>query len=76
MSGMTATAVSELGTDGPSLLVCVDQTATFFCADDRHSECDNNAVVIGAVRDDRWSAEVDPVLYLDGGYADATKLQQ
>lgn len=129
---MTATAVSELSMDPPSLLVCVNQTASlhgpltqganfcvnilhadqlavsqacsgakkgeerfsegkwgsgacgtpylrdaqanFFCEYETHIEYGTHAVVIGAVREVDWAGEVDPLIYVDGGYARAARL--
>ena len=128
---MTATAVSELSMDPPSLLVCVNRTASlhgpltagahfcvnilhadqlsvskacsgakkgegrfsegewgssadgtpylrnaqanFFCAYETHVEYGTHAVVIGAVRAVDCAGEVDPLIYLDGGYARAAR---
>jgi flavin reductase (DIM6/NTAB) family NADH-FMN oxidoreductase RutF len=129
---MTATAVSELSMDPPSLLVCVnknaslhgpltqgarfcvnilhadqlhvskacsgakkgeerfiegewvsgddgtpylrDAQASFFCAYETHIEYGTHAVVIGAVTGVDCSGDVDPLIYLDGGYARAARL--
>jgi len=129
---MTATAVSELSMDPPSLLVCVnksaslhgpltaganfcvnilhadhrhvsqacsgkakgearfsegaweaapdgtpylgDAQASFFCTYATHVEYGTHAVVIGAVTGVSASGEVDPLIYLDGGYARAAPL--
>lgn len=129
---MTATAVSELSMDPPSLLVCVnksaslhgpltagapfcvnilhadqlavsqtcagklkgeerfaegrwgsgacgsphlcDAQASFFCEYETHIEYGTHAVVIGAVKEVYISGDVDPLIYLDGGYARATRL--
>ena len=129
---MTATAVSELSMDPPSLLVCINKTASlhapltagvnfcvnilradqlavsqtcagkvkgearfaegrwrsgacgtpylcdaqasFFCEYETHIEYGTHAVVIGAVREVHTSGDVDPLIYLDGGYARATRL--
>ena len=129
---MTATAVSELSMEPPSLLVCVnksaslhgpltakanfcvnilhadhahvsqacsgkakgeerfsegawdaasdgtpylrDAQASFFCTHETHVEYGTHAVVIGAVTEVSWSANVDPLIYLDGGYARAARL--
>ncbi|MDT8760195.1 flavin reductase family protein [Sphingomonas psychrotolerans] len=128
---MTATAVSELSMDPPSLLVCVnksaslhgpltaganfcvnilhadhlhvsqacsgkakgearfaegawdmaadgtpylrDAQASFFCTYERHLEYGTHAVVIGAVTGVSHSGEVDPLIYIDGGYARAAR---
>jgi len=128
---MTATAVSELSMDPPSLLVCVNRTASlyaplvaratfcvnilhadqlpvaqacsgavkgearfaqghweagacgtpylveaqanFFCRFETILEHGTHAVVIGAVQDVRVSADVDPLVYVDGGYARVAK---
>jgi flavin reductase (DIM6/NTAB) family NADH-FMN oxidoreductase RutF len=124
---MTATAVSELSMDPPSLLVCVnksaslhgpltagarfcvnilhadqlgvskacsgakkgeerfsegrwsssdcgtpylcDAQASFFCEYETHIEYGTHAVVIGAVSEVGCTGDVDPLIYLDGGYA-------
>jgi flavin reductase (DIM6/NTAB) family NADH-FMN oxidoreductase RutF len=129
---MTATAVSELSMDPPSLLVCVNRNASlygpltaganfcvnilhadqlsvskacggamkgeerfsegswgsgacgtpylheaqahFICEYETHVEYGTHAVVIGAVREVDCSGEVDPLIYLDGGYARAARL--
>ncbi|MCM8732271.1 flavin reductase family protein [Hephaestia sp. GCM10023244] len=129
---MTATAVSELSMDPPSLLVCVnkgaslyapliaranfcvnilradqlavsqacsgavkgearfangrwgsgacgtphlrDAQASFFCEHETYIEYGTHAVVIGAVKEVECSGEVDPLIYLDGGYARAMRL--
>lgn len=129
---MTATAVSELSMDPPSLLVCVNKSASlhgpltagadfcvnilnaeqlavsrscsgakkgeerfsegewgasalgtpylrdaqanFFCEYEKHIEYGTHAVVIGVVRAVDCSGEVDPLIYLDGGYARAARL--
>lgn len=128
---MTATAVSELSMEPPSLLVCVnksaslhgpltsganfcvnilhadqldvsracsgakkgeerfsegewsasvggtpylrDAQASFFCEYETHVEYGTHAVVIGAVKAVDCSGEVDPLIYLDGGYARAAR---
>ena len=129
---MTATAVSELSMDPPSLLVCVNKTASlhgpltgganfcvnilhadqlhvskacsgalkgeerfsqgewgagacgtpflrdaqasFFCHYEKHVEYGTHAVVIGAVTEVVCAGAVDPLIYVDGGYARAAKL--
>lgn len=129
---MTATAVSELSMDPPSLLVCVnksaslhgpltagasfcvnilhcdqlavsnacagklkgeerfalgdwgagedgtpylrDAQASFFCRYEKHVEHGTHAVVIGEVLSVDVAGEVDPLIYLDGGYARAARL--
>ncbi len=129
---MTATAVSELSMDPPSLLVCVNKTASlhapltagayfcvnilradqlavsqtcsgkvkgeerfaqgrwgsgacgtpylcdaqasFFCEYETHLEYGTHAVVIGAVKEVHISGDVDPLIYVDGGYARAARL--
>lgn len=129
---MTATAVSELSMDPPSLLVCVNQAASlhgpltagadfcvnilhadqrdvsqacsgkakgearfaagqwlgaagqvphlrdaqtsFFCRYETHVAYGTHAVVIGAVTAVTCAGEVDPLIYLDGGYARATRV--
>ncbi len=128
---MTATAVSELSMDPPSLLVCINKTASlhgpltagadfcvnilhadhlhvsrscsgakkgeerfeegdwaadadgtpflrdaqasFFCRYETHLEYGTHAVVIGAVKHVALAGEVDPLIYLDGGYARAAR---
>jgi flavin reductase (DIM6/NTAB) family NADH-FMN oxidoreductase RutF len=123
---MTATAVSELSMDPPSLLVCVNKSASmygplteganfcvnilhadqvdvsnagsggargearfavgnwgagpcgtpclegaqasFLCRYEKHIEHGTHAVVIGQVFDVRTEGEVDPLIYVDGGY--------
>ena len=128
---MTATAVSELSMDPPSLLVCVSKTASlhgpltagvnfcvnilhadqlhvsqacsgavkgeerfsqgdwgavinntpflrdaqanFFCHYETHLEYGTHAVVIGAVREVTCTGDVDPLIYVDGGYARAAR---
>jgi flavin reductase (DIM6/NTAB) family NADH-FMN oxidoreductase RutF len=130
---MTATAVSELSMDPPSLLVCVNKNASlhgpltaganfcvnilhadqlsvsqacsgkmkgearfgqgdwgagvcgtpflrgaqanFFCHYETHLAYGTHAVVIGAVQEVTCAGEVDPLIYLDGGYARAVKLR-
>lgn len=129
---MTATAVSELSMDPPSLLVCVNRTASlhgpltagasfcvnilhidqrkvsqacsgaikgeerfregewasgadgtpflrgaqasFFCTYETHLAYGTHAVVIGAVTAVECAGDVDPLIYLDGGYARAIPL--
>jgi len=129
---MTATAVSELSMEPPSLLVCVNRNASlhgpltgranfcvnilhcdqlkvsqacsgklkgeerfregdwgsgprgtpylhqaqasFFCEYETHVEYGTHAVVIGAVRTVDVAREVDPLIYIDGGYARAARL--
>lgn len=129
---MTATAVSELSMDPPSLLVCVnkaaslhapltagahfcvnilhadhlaisqtcsgkikgeerfaqgrwgsgacgtphlcDAQASIFCEYETHIEYGTHAVVIGAVKEVQISGEVDPLIYVDGGYARVARL--
>lgn len=129
---MTATAVSELSMDPPSLLVCVnknaslhgpltagasfcvnilhcdhlavssacsgklkgearfeqgewgagedgtpflrDAQASFFCRYAKHVEHGTHAVVIGEVLSVDVAGDVDPLIYLDGGYARAARL--
>lgn len=129
---MTATAVSELSMEPPSLLVCVnkgaslhgpltaganfcvnilhygqlavsqacsgklkgeerfsagewgsgacgtpylrDAQASFFCKYETHVEYGTHAVVIGAVQDVLIDGEVDPLIYVDGGYARTARL--
>ncbi|MBO9711781.1 flavin reductase family protein [Sphingomonas sp.] len=129
---MTATAVSELSMDPPSLLVCVNRTASLygplsaganFCVNILHADqlavskacsgavkgearfaegrwgsgacgtpylceaqanifCEHetmleygtHAIVIGAVREVDWWGDVDPLIYVDGGYARAARL--
>lgn len=129
---MTATAVSELSMDPPSLLVCVNRTASlhgpltagahfcvnilhadqlsvsqacsgavkgeerfregrwgsgacgtpylrdaqasFFCEYATHIDFGTHAVVIGTVREVDCTGDVDPLIYLDGGYARAVRL--
>jgi len=131
---MTATAVSELSMDPPSLLVCVNRTASLyeplsagasFCVNILHADhlavsqacsgaakgearfregqwdtaycgtpylrdaqasfvCEHgtmveygtHAIVIGEVREVRVSGEVDPLIYLDGGYTRAARAGQ
>ncbi len=123
---MTATAVSELSMDPPSLLVCVNKSASmygpltaranfcvnilhagqadvsdagsggargearfavgswgagpcgtphlegaqasFLCEYEKHLEYGTHAVVIGRVTEVRTEGEVDPLIYVDGGY--------
>jgi flavin reductase (DIM6/NTAB) family NADH-FMN oxidoreductase RutF len=130
---MTATAVSELSMDPPSLLVCVNKTASlhgpltagadfcvnilhadqlhvsqacsgkmkgeerfsqgewgsgaggtpfllgaqasFFCRYETHVAYGTHAVVIGAVREVVCAGDVDPLIYLDGGYVRAVTLE-
>lgn len=129
---MTATAVSELSMEPPSLLVCVnksaslhrpltaganfcvnilhydqlavshacsgklkgeerfsagewgsgacgtpylrDAQASFLCEYETHVEYGTHAVVIGVVQEVVVAGEVDPLIYLDGGYARAARL--
>ena len=129
---MTATAVSELSMDPPSLLLCVNKTASlhgpltshasfcvnilnadqlevsqvcagqrkgedrftagqwgsgacgtpylqhaqanFFCEYETHFSYGTHVVVIGAVREVDCSGAVDPLMYVDGGYARAVKI--
>lgn len=129
---MTATAVSELSMDPPSLLVCVNKTASlyaplaagahfcvnilhadqvsvsqtcsgkvkgeerfaqgrwgsgacgtpylydaqasFFCEYESHIEYGTHAVVIGAVKEAHVAGDVDPLIYVDGGYARVARL--
>jgi flavin reductase (DIM6/NTAB) family NADH-FMN oxidoreductase RutF len=129
---MTATAVSELSMDPPSLLVCVNRSASlhgpltmgaafcvnilradqlavsqacaggakgeerfshglwdsgacgtpylreaqanFFCEYETHFDHGTHAVVIGAVREVDCSGDVDPLIYVDGGYARAARM--
>lgn len=129
---MTATAVSELSMDPPSLLVCVNKNASlyeplvsganfcvnilhadqlsvsqacagaekgearfnqgrwgsgacgtpylceaqanFFCEHETYIEHGTHIVVIGAVREVDWWGEVDPLIYVDGGYARAARM--
>ncbi len=129
---MTATAVSELSMDPPSLLVCVnrsaslhgpltagarfcvnilhrdqlavsnacagklkgeerfiegewgagedgvpylrDAQASFFCRYATHVDYGTHAVVIGTVQGVDVARDVDPLIYLDGGYARAMPL--
>ena len=129
---MTATAVSELSMDPPSLLVCVnknaslhgpltagasfcvnilhcdqlavsnacsgklkgearfeqgewgagedgtpylrDAQASFSCRYEKHVEHGTHAVVIGEVLSVDVAGDVDPLIYLDGGYARAAPL--
>lgn len=128
---MTATAVSELSLDPPSLLVCVnrnaslhapltagarfcvnilhadqlgvskacsgalrgeerfragswgsgacgtpylrDAQASFFCEYATHIEHGTHAVVIGTVSEVDCTGDVDPLIYVDGGYARALR---
>ena len=124
---MTATAVSELSMDPPSLLICVNRSASMFegltagqanfavnilhagqidianagagatkgegrfavgswkahpcgtpwlegaqasflCRYERHIEYGTHAVVIGRVTEARTAGDVDPLIYVDGGY--------
>ncbi|MEZ5709899.1 MAG: flavin reductase family protein [Blastomonas sp.] len=123
---MTATAVSELSMDPPSLLICVNRTASlyeplvaganfcvnilhagqagvsmacsgaekgearfregvwdsaccgtpylrdaqasFICEFEKQVEYGTHIVVIGAVKEVLTSGDVDPLIYLDGGY--------
>jgi flavin reductase (DIM6/NTAB) family NADH-FMN oxidoreductase RutF len=127
---MTATAVSELSLDPPSLLVCVNKSASmyapltqganfcvnilhadqvdvsnagsgatkgedrfavgswgaspcqtpflegaqasFLCQHERYIEHGTHAIVIGRVIQVEAHGEVDPLIYVDGGYARAT----
>lgn len=127
---MTATAVSELSMEPPSLLACVnrsaslygplaagarfcinilrsdqlsvsracsgaakgearflegrwgsgnggtpyleDAQASFFCTFESILEYGTHAIVIGAVQEVRLCGDVDPLVYVDGGYARAT----
>ena len=129
---MTATAVSELSMEPPSLLVCVNRNASlhgpltagasfcvnilhadqldvsracsgaakgeerfregvwgsrgggvpylhgaqasFFCDHATYTEFGTHAVVIGTVEAVECAGGVDPLIYLDGGYARATRL--
>lgn len=129
---MTATAVSELSLEPPSLLVCVnrnaslhgpltarthfcvnilhrdqldvshacsgklkgedrfregewgagpsgtpflrDAQASFFCRYETHLDYGTHAVVIGAVEQVEIAGDVDPLIYLDGGYVRAAAL--
>lgn len=129
---MTATAVSELSMEPPSLLVCVNRSASlhgpltaradfcinilhrgqidvshccsgklkgedrfregewgagpsgtpflrdaqanFFCGYETHLDYGTHAVVIGDVQQVDIAGDVDPLIYLDGGYARAIGL--
>lgn len=124
---MTATAVSELSMDPPSLLVCVnksasmykplaggsnfcvnilhadhvdlsnagsgavkgearfavgswgehacrtpfleDAQASFLCSHEKYVEYGTHAIVIGRVTEIKTNGDVDPLIYVDGGYA-------
>ncbi|WP_109807665.1 flavin reductase family protein [Sphingosinithalassobacter portus] len=128
---MTATAVSELSMDPPSLLVCVNRTASlhgplseganfcvnilhadqlsvsnacagkmkgeerfregqweasdcgtpylrdaqahFLCEYRSHFDYGTHAIVIGEVKHVGWTGDVDPLIYVDGGYARAVR---
>jgi len=129
---MTATAVSELSMEPPSLLLCVNKAASlhgpltaranfcvnilnadqlevsqacagqrkgeerfsagqwgsgacgtpylrgaqanFFCEYETHVAYGTHVVVIGAVKEVDCSGAVDPLIYVDGGYARAVRL--
>ncbi|RYG86074.1 MAG: flavin reductase [Alphaproteobacteria bacterium] len=51
-----------------------DAQASFFCDYEAHIEYGTHLVVIGAVKDVHISGDVDPLIYLDGGYARATRM--